>query len=222
MVSYSPMSPGMGSACRSARSGSDPRLGRGIGGSGGPLSTAATVAPAGSTASQVPPESRSRPPSTPGWSGQCAPGGSQGRARNSSRTAASSTGQGALGRQRSRTVHTCGSVTAVGYVYLLLAITAEIIGTTLLKYTDGFTKLWPSVGSLAGYAVAFVLLAQTLKSIEVGVTYALWSGIGTAAIAVIGAIAFKEPVTAAKIAGIALIILGVILLNLGGGKSAHG
>lgn len=110
----------------------------------------------------------------------------------------------------------------MGYVYLLLAITAEIIGTTLLKYTDGFTKLWPSVGSLAGYAVAFVLLAQTLKSLEVGVTYALWSGIGTAAIAVIGAIAFKEPVTAAKIAGIALIILGVILLNLGGGKSAHG
>lgn len=110
----------------------------------------------------------------------------------------------------------------MGYVYLLLAITAEIIGTTLLKYTDGFTKLWPSVGSLAGYAVAFVLLSQTLKSLEVGVTYALWSGIGTAAIAVIGALAFKEPVTAAKIAGIVLIIAGVILLNLGGGKATHG
>jgi small multidrug resistance pump len=107
----------------------------------------------------------------------------------------------------------------VGYVYLLLAITAEIIGTTLLKYTDGFTKLWPSVGSLVGYAIAFVLLAQTLKSIEVGVTYALWSGIGTAAIAIIGALAFKEPVTAAKVAGIVLIIAGVVLLNLGGGKA---
>lgn len=110
----------------------------------------------------------------------------------------------------------------MGYVYLLLAIAAEIIGTTLLKYTEGFTRLWPSVGSLVGYAIAFVLLAQTLKSIDVGVTYALWSGIGTAAIAVIGALAFKEPVTAAKVAGIALIIAGCTLLNLGGGHAAAG
>ena len=105
------------------------------------------------------------------------------------------------------------------YVYLLLAITAEIIATTLLKYTDGFTRLWPSVGSLGGYAIAFVLLARTLKSLEVGVTYALWSGIGTAAIAVIGALAFHEPVTAVKIAGIVLIIGGVVLLNVG--SSTH-
>ena len=107
----------------------------------------------------------------------------------------------------------------MGYVYLMLAITAEVIGTTLLKYTEGFTKLWPSVGSLLGYAIAFVLLSQTLKTLEVGVTYAVWSGIGTAAIAIIGAIAFKEPMTAAKIAGLALIIVGVALLNLGGTHS---
>jgi small multidrug resistance pump len=107
----------------------------------------------------------------------------------------------------------------VGYVYLILAITAEVIGTTLLKYTEGFTRLWPSVGSLAGYAIAFVLLAQTLKTLEVGVTYAVWSGIGTAAIAVIGALAFKEPMTAVKIAGMALIIAGVVVLNLGGTHS---
>ncbi len=102
----------------------------------------------------------------------------------------------------------------MGYVYLVFAIAAEIIGTTLLKYTEGFTKLWPSLGSIAGYAIAFVLLAQTLKSLEVGVTYALWSGIGTAAIAIIGALVFKEPMTALKITGIGFIILGVTLLNL--------
>lgn len=109
----------------------------------------------------------------------------------------------------------------MGYVYLILAITAEVIGTTLLKYTEGFTRLWPSVGSLAGYAIAFVLLAQTLKTLEVGVTYAVWSGIGTAAIAVIGALAFKEPMTAAKIGGMTLIIAGVVLLNLGGTHSTE-
>jgi small multidrug resistance pump len=107
----------------------------------------------------------------------------------------------------------------VGYVYLVFAIAAEIIGTTLLKYTDGFSRLWPSIGSIAGYAIAFVLLAQTLKTIEVGVTYALWSGIGTAAIAIIGALVFKEPMTAVKIAGIGLIIVGVLLLNLSTGHS---
>jgi small multidrug resistance pump len=107
----------------------------------------------------------------------------------------------------------------VGYVYLVFAIAAEIIGTTLLKYTDGFSRLWPSIGSIAGYAIAFVLLAQTLKTIEVGVTYALWSGIGTAAIAIIGALVFKEPMTAVKIAGIGLIIVGVLLLNLSTGPS---
>jgi small multidrug resistance pump len=107
----------------------------------------------------------------------------------------------------------------VGYVYLLLAITAEVVGTTLLKYTEGFTRLWPSVGSLTGYAISFVLLSQTLKTLDIGVTYAVWSGIGTAAIAVIGALAFHEPMTAAKIAGLALIIGGVALVNLGGGHS---
>ncbi len=102
------------------------------------------------------------------------------------------------------------------YVFLALAITAEVVATSLLKLTDGFTRLWPTVGSLAMYGVAFALLAQTLRSIPVGVAYALWAGLGTAAIVAIGAVFLGEPLTATKVAGIGLVIAGVVVLNLGG------
>lgn len=88
-----------------------------------------------------------------------------------------------------------------------------------MKHSEGFTRLWPSLGTLLGYVVAFTLLAQTLKSMSVGTAYAIWAGVGTAAIAAIGMVFMGEAATAAKLAGIALIIAGVVLLNLGG--AAH-
>lgn len=102
------------------------------------------------------------------------------------------------------------------YVMLGGAILAEVLGTTCMKYSDGFSKLWPSLGTAAGYVVAFALLAQTLKTMSVGSAYAIWSGAGTAVIAAIGMIFIGEAVTAAKIIGIVLIICGVVVLNLGG------
>jgi small multidrug resistance pump len=105
------------------------------------------------------------------------------------------------------------------YLMLSGAILLEILGTTLMARSDGFARLWFSLGTVASYLLAFVLLAQTLKSMEVGTAYAIWSGAGTAVIAAIGIFAMGEPATALRIGSIALIIAGVIGLNLGG--AAH-
>ncbi len=99
---------------------------------------------------------------------------------------------------------------------LVAAIAAEVGGTTALKYSEGFSRLWPSVLTVVGYAVSFVLLAQTLKTVSVGTAYAIWSGVGTAAIALIGVAFLGEGMSAVKAAGMALIIVGVVVLNLGG------
>jgi small multidrug resistance pump len=102
-------------------------------------------------------------------------------------------------------------------VMLGMAIVAEIVGTSLLKATEGFTKLWPTVASLSAYAVAFVLLAQAIaRGMEVGFAYALWSGLGTTLIVIVGALFLGESLSAAKIAGVALVVAGVVTLNLAG------
>jgi len=104
----------------------------------------------------------------------------------------------------------------MGYLLLAGAIAAEVAGTTAMKYSDGFSKLWPSLVTVLGYVIAFVLLAQTLKTVQVGTAYAIWAGVGTAVIAAIGMLFLGEGLSAAKLTGIALIIGGVVLLNLGG------
>ncbi|MBB4662276.1 DMT family transporter [Conexibacter arvalis] len=102
------------------------------------------------------------------------------------------------------------------YLLLAIAIAAEIAATSLMKETDGFTRPLPTVACLLGYGIAFALLAQAIKSMPVGVAYAMWAGIGTAAIAAVGAMFLGEPLTAAKVGGIVLVIAGVVMLNLGG------
>lgn len=104
----------------------------------------------------------------------------------------------------------------MGYALLTGAIAAEVAATTAMKYSDGFSKLWPSVLTALGYIIAFVLLAQTLKTVSVGTAYAIWSGLGTAAIVVIGIVFLGEGLSFTKFAGIALIIGGVVVLNVGG------
>ncbi|MFB7735642.1 DMT family transporter [Streptomyces sp. NPDC056112] len=104
----------------------------------------------------------------------------------------------------------------MGYVMLAGAIAAEVAATTAMKYSEGFSRLGPSLITLLGYVVSFVLLAQTLKSVSIGTAYAIWSGIGTAAIAALGLVFFGERMDLAKVAGIVLIIGGVVVLNLGG------
>ncbi|MFE9727797.1 DMT family transporter [Streptomyces sp. NPDC005794] len=104
----------------------------------------------------------------------------------------------------------------MGYGLLAAAIAAEVAGTTAMKYSEGFTRLWPSVITVVGYVLAFALLAQTLKTLSVGTAYAIWAGAGTAAVAAIGILWMGEPAGLAKLAGIALVIAGVVVLNLGG------
>ncbi|MGW1723902.1 DMT family transporter [Streptomyces sp. NPDC002306] len=104
----------------------------------------------------------------------------------------------------------------MGYLTLAGAIAAEVAATTAMKYSDGFSRLWPSLLTALGYVVAFALLARTLRTVPVGTAYAIWSGAGTATIAVIGLALFGEALTLAKAAGLVLIVGGVLVLNLGG------
>jgi small multidrug resistance pump len=101
-------------------------------------------------------------------------------------------------------------------VLLAMAIAVEVAATISLRSSDGFTKLLPSAIVVIGYATSFYLLSLILRDLSVGTTYAIWAGAGTAAIAVIGIVALGEPATALKLASIALIIAGVIGLNLTG------
>lgn len=106
----------------------------------------------------------------------------------------------------------------MAWIWLVSAIAMEVVGTTNLKLSQGFTRLVPSVGVVLGYGAAFVLLAQALKGFEVGTAYALWSGIGTALIVLVGVVFLNESLGPVKIAGVLLVIGGVVLLNLSGAR----
>lgn len=107
------------------------------------------------------------------------------------------------------------------WILLGLAIVAEVIGTSALKVSDGFTRLWPSLVVVVSYAAAFYLLALTLRSIPVGVAYAIWSGVGVVLIAVIGWLVFDQKLDAMALLGMGLIVAGVLVLNLFSKTSAH-
>jgi len=100
------------------------------------------------------------------------------------------------------------------WIYLALAITAEVIATSVLKSTDGFTRLIPSAIVVAGYMFAFYFLSLTLRTLPVSIAYALWSGFGVILIAIVGWLVYKQSLDLAGIIGISFIIVGVIILNL--------
>lgn len=103
------------------------------------------------------------------------------------------------------------------YLFLLCAIFSEVIATSLLKSTEGFTRLWPTVVCLAGYAVSFALLAVSIsRGMQTDVAYALWSAIGTATIVLIAVLFLGSSISVTKVLGVALIIAGVVTLNLTG------
>ena len=104
------------------------------------------------------------------------------------------------------------------WLFLAGAIALEVAGTTSMKLSQGFTRLAPSVLIFVFYSASFVALTFALKKIEVSVAYAVWSGIGTALIAAIGILYFREEATALKFISLLLIIIGVVGLNLGGAK----
>jgi small multidrug resistance pump len=99
---------------------------------------------------------------------------------------------------------------------LAIAIVAEIAGTLMLKVSNGFTRLWPSVGVVFAYLTAFALMSKSLKKIDVGITYAIWSGFGIVGAAIGGMIFFNQDLTKLNIIGMTIIIAGVVIMNLGG------
>jgi small multidrug resistance pump len=100
------------------------------------------------------------------------------------------------------------------WLYLALGIVFEVLGTVCMKYAEGFSKLWPSILVFLFYGLSLALLVLVLEKFEVSIAYAIWASAGTALIATIGIIFFKEPVSVAKVVSILLIIAGIIGLEL--------
>ncbi|ANP65617.1 SMR family transporter [Vibrio alginolyticus] len=102
----------------------------------------------------------------------------------------------------------------MGYLYLTIAIIAEVIGTSALKASEGFTQTLPSIVAIIGYGVAFYFLSLVLKAIPVGVAYAIWSGLGVVLVAIVGTVVFNQKLDLAVIIGMLLIIAGVFVMNI--------
>jgi small multidrug resistance pump len=109
----------------------------------------------------------------------------------------------------------------VAYAILFVAIVAEVIATSALNASDGFTRLTPSLITLAGYGLAFFCLSQTLRTIPVGIAYAIWSGVGIVLIAAVGWIWFRQALDVAAMVGIGMILAGVLVINLMSGSVSH-
>ena len=100
------------------------------------------------------------------------------------------------------------------WTYLAIAIVTAVIATSALKATAGFTRVAPAIIVVLGYGVSFYCLALTLRTVPVGLTYAIWSGVGIVLISLIGFVVYRQTLDAAAIAGIVLIIAGVLVINL--------
>lgn len=109
----------------------------------------------------------------------------------------------------------------MNYIYLAAAIIFEVIGTTFMKQSEGFTKLVPSVITAAAYAIAFFCLAQTLKTIPTGIAYAIWSGAGIVLIATVAAVFQGQKLDAPAMIGMGLIICGVVVMNVFSKATGH-
>lgn len=104
----------------------------------------------------------------------------------------------------------------IGWVFLLLAIGFEVAAATSMKMSDGFSRVWPSILMVVFYGLCFVAMVKSLEYIQLGAMYAIWAGLGTAAIALIGVMYFGDSMPWAKVLGMGLIIIGVVMVNLSG------
>lgn len=107
------------------------------------------------------------------------------------------------------------------FVFLFLAIMLEVIGTSGLKASEQFTKLIPSVITITAYVCAFYLLGLTLKTIPVGIAYAIWSGVGIVLVSIVGLVLFKQSLDLPAIIGLGLIIAGVVVINVFSNSLSH-
>ncbi|WP_408580857.1 DMT family transporter [Burkholderia cenocepacia] len=108
-----------------------------------------------------------------------------------------------------------------GYAWLAIAIVAEVVGTSALRAADGFTRFWPSVLVVAGYGVAFYCLSLTLRTMPVGIIYAVWSGAGIVLITLVAMLLYRQVPDVPAVIGLGLIIAGVVVLNLFSKMQAH-
>jgi small multidrug resistance pump len=109
----------------------------------------------------------------------------------------------------------------MGYIYLTIAIIAEVIATASLKASEGFSKLAPSLVVLVGYGIAFYFLSLVLKTIPVGVAYAIWSGLGIVLITIVGFVLFGQKLDSPAAIGMLLIISGVFVMNVFSNSVVH-
>ena len=106
-------------------------------------------------------------------------------------------------------------------IFLFIAIVSETIATSALKSSEGFSRLWPSVLVVVGYSAAFYFLALTLRTIPVGVAYAIWSGVGVVLIALVGWLIHGQRLDAPALIGMALIVAGVVVMNVFSKTGGH-
>lgn len=109
----------------------------------------------------------------------------------------------------------------IHYIYLLIAVITETVGTAAMQASEQFTRFWPSVLLIIAYGISFYFLALTLKYMPVSIVYAIWSGLGIVFIAIIGWLAFKQSLDFAAILGMGLIVAGVIVINLFSNSATH-
>ena len=109
----------------------------------------------------------------------------------------------------------------MAFVYLALAIVAEVIATSALKATEGFTRPWPSLIVVVGYALAFYMLSLVLRTMPVGIAYAIWAGLGIVLVAVVGLVVYGQRPDLPAVIGIGLIVAGVLIIQLFSSISSH-
>ncbi|WP_269530805.1 multidrug efflux SMR transporter [Chitinimonas sp. BJYL2] len=109
----------------------------------------------------------------------------------------------------------------MAWLHLFIAIVAEVIATTALKASDGFSRLVPSTIVVLGYCIAFYFLSLTLRTLPIGVAYAVWSGVGIVLVSVAAFVLYQQKLDLAAVIGIALILAGVLVLNLFSRATAH-
>ena len=107
------------------------------------------------------------------------------------------------------------------WLFLAIAIIADVAATSGLRSSGGFTKLWPSLFAVAGYALALYFLSLTLKSIPVGIAYGVWAGLGIVLVTLVGWLAYGQKLDAAGVLGMALIVLGVVVINVFSTSGVH-
>jgi len=109
----------------------------------------------------------------------------------------------------------------MGNIYLAVAIISEVIATSALKSSNGFTNLWPSVLVVVGYGIAFYMLSLVLETMNVGLAYAIWAGLGIVLVSIVGALMYKQVPDLPAIIGMVLIVVGVVIINVYSKTTGH-